>query len=612
MKKTVQYIALAALTLSLAACQQDNTLQEINDPNAVKINATIGALQSRVTYGDNGATSFSNGDGIKVQNTKRTSKNEATYTYNGTTWSIQEGSLVWNSGENTNQFKAWYPATASYDSFELPTDQSDASKLAAADWMTATTVDMSKPSNCELGLTFAHKLAKVTVKISETFGSQFTSKPTLGEVKIYTHDGTKIITPMVGTSSYTAIVTPGQYNGSNKFMTLKVGGDEFTVKPTTTLTAGKHYTFTLTVGKDKATIGNVTVADWGTSQEITGGVAEEIPYLTFTVGSNQSQSLVLNVMGELDSSIEYSVNGGAWENFETNGVVDAYGMSTTDPVPFTNNLRMRGKSESGTVSTNTGFMISFVDDNTLVTCSGDIRTLVDYTNYETTSTANACFFGLFMNCSALAYASGLKLISNNNKMVESCYESMFAGCEKLTSAPELPATTLAESCYKGMFMGCTSLTSAPELPAEKLANFCYVDMFDSCKSLTSAPELPATTLAQSCYVGMFAGCSNLTTAPALPATTLANNCYTNMFVNCSKLESAPVLPAETLLTGCYWQMFNGCTNLNSVTMLAMDISAQGCLTNWLEGVADTGTFTKAAGVVIPTGPSGIPEGWTVQ
>ena len=268
------------------------------------------------------------------------------------------------------------------------------------------------------------------------------------------------------------------------------------------------------------------------------------PYLTFTVGGNQS--LVLNVMGELDSSIEYSADGKDWTNFETNGDVDAYGMSTTTPVPFTNNLRMRGKSASGTmdITTFAGFMISFADNNTPVTCSGDIRTLVDYTNYETTSTENACFFGLFMNCLALAKASGLKLISNNNEMAASCYESMFTYCENLTSAPALPATTLAEGCYKMMFAGCTSLTSAPELPAEELAVFCYVDMFNSCTSLESAPALPATTLAQSCYVEMFAGCSNLTTAPAkLPAPTLADNCYTNMFVNCSKLESAPVLPA---------------------------------------------------------------------
>jgi hypothetical protein len=34
---------------------------------------------------------------------------------------------------------------------------------------------------------------------------------------------------------------------------------------------------------------------------------------------------------------------------------------------------------------------------------------------------------------------------------------MFRGCTSLTTAPELPATTLASNCYHGMFQGCTSL-----------------------------------------------------------------------------------------------------------------------------------------------------------
>ena len=53
-------------------------------------------------------------------------------------------------------------------------------------------------------------------------------------------------------------------------------------------------------------------------------------------------------------------------------------------------------------------------------------------------------------------------------------------------------------------------------------------------------------------------------------------------------------------------------------MLATDISAYYCLKNWVSGVASSGTFTKAASLVqgseagqIPTGTSGIPEGWTV-
>ena len=60
-----------------------------------------------------------------------------------------------------------------------------------------------------------------------------------------------------------------------------------------------------------------------------------------------------------------------------------------------------------------------------------------------------------------------------------------------------------------MFYGCTSLTTAPELPATTLLNGCYRFMFQGCTSLTTAPELPATTLAQSCYSSMFKYCTGL-------------------------------------------------------------------------------------------------------
>ena len=36
---------------------------------------------------------------------------------------------------------------------------------------------------------------------------------------------------------------------------------------------------------------------------------------------------------------------------------------------------------------------------------------------------------------------------------------MFSNCTSLTTAPALPATTLANWCYMNMFQGCTSLSS---------------------------------------------------------------------------------------------------------------------------------------------------------
>ena len=98
----------------------------------------------------------------------------------------------------------------------------------------------------------------------------------------------------------------------------------------------------------------------------------------------------------------------------------------------------------------------------------------------------------------------------------------------------------------------------------------------------------------------------------LPATTLDEFCYYYMFANCRSLAEAPVLPATTMKAGCYKYMFIGCSKLNYVKMLATDISASNCLNNWLDSVAANGTFVKASGVTIPSGSSGIPEGWTVE
>jgi hypothetical protein len=48
-------------------------------------------------------------------------------------------------------------------------------------------------------------------------------------------------------------------------------------------------------------------------------------------------------------------------------------------------------------------------------------------------------------------------------------------------------------------------------------------------------------------------------------------------------------------------------------MLATDISEWNCLNNWVDGVASSGTFVKHPDMTsLPTGTSGIPNGWTVE
>lgn len=167
--------------------------------------------------------------------------------------------------------------------------------------------------------------------------------------------------------------------------------------------------------------------------------------------------------------------------------------------------------------------------------------------------------------------------------------------------------------FYSLFKG-SSITNAENLvlPSTTLADSCYDSMFANCTSLTTAPALPATTLAVRCYGSMFASCSSLATAPELPATTLASNCYRWMFANCTSLTTAPDLLATTLTDFCYVDMFYGCTSLNYIKCLATDISASNCIFGWTVDVSASGTFVKKAGVTWPSGTSGIPSGWTVQ
>ena len=72
-------------------------------------------------------------------------------------------------------------------------------------------------------------------------------------------------------------------------------------------------------------------------------------------------------------------------------------------------------------------------------------------------------------------------------------------------------------------------------------------MFQGCTSLTTAPELPATTLVSSCYQRMFINCINLNYIKMLATDISATNCLYYWVYNVSGTGTFVKNPAMTSL-----------------------------------------------------------------
>ena len=513
-QKILGLVATAGLLLAGCATDSDNSNTWLSDPNAVHVSASVGSIFTRsnpAAADETGQKGFNKGDVMGVNN----NGTSLTYTFNGTDWQPGSGSyLVWD--DNNLKFQCWYPADGknTFSKGYIQDDQSSAEAIAKSDYMTAAVTNLTEiPGDRQLKVAMVRKTARLILNI-QSFNDQFDANTTkVNHIRIASKASTDAsetstinIKPLQSGeggkgTTYTALVAPGTTEGHLYFAAEGTTETPLVVK-TTSLEAGKSYTYNLIVGKNKVTIGDVTVAKWGEGK-IDGGKAEFIiPYVTFTAEKPQTFKMT-EYEGYKISGLEYSVNNGDWTTLKA-GTGVPFGGSN-------GNLRLRGTNLNGTSVPGQYSTITFTETNVPVACTGDIRTLLDWDNYTTVNTENARFNYLFNNCSVL------------------------------TSAPELPATSLAYNCYHCMFLGCTNLKSAPKLPAPTLTTGCYFGMFSMCTNLKTAPELPAKALAYQCYDSMFSGCKNLKTAE---------------------------LSIEFLDRDCCSQMFKDCTNLSSVTMLA--------------------------------------------
>ena len=431
MKIMRRLMGCAAAILALTACSESEDLLAAyhSDSKAVHITAQVGkASADGFTRSNPLGTAeeqakFNDGDMISV---KADGQEAVTYKLKGSEWEPQDGKfLKWE--KETMNFTAYYPATFN-GTINQPEKYTSEADLAAADFMSFSGPKTNTNDNKrnQLTLTMERKMARVVVEI-DGFNDQYAgatidnvSSLSICGVKAYKHD-----------NKFYALIKPCEAQNSQTFISLDVaeGESKITTEKLTgipALAAGNSYTYKLTVGKNKISVSGITVADWTPGKITDNGKAEEIPpYVTFTADEWQTFQMTTNENYQING-LQYSVNGGDWITLTEDSHV-SFGGEDGD-------LRLRGKNPDGTATSSSLYStIAFGIENVDVACTGDIRTLLDWEKYKTVDTSKARFCSLFKDCSVL------------------------------TSAPELPATTLALICYYSMFSGCKKLSTVTML-----------------------------------------------------------------------------------------------------------------------------------------------------
>lgn len=398
--KTIKYISAAALLLAMAACSNDEDFNSayMNDPDAVRINATVGEgipiSRSNPIGTEEEQAKLNSGDQIGVAAGTQTA---IKYKYDGTTWTpVTTGEyLKWET--TAMDFSAYYPVGEgiSANTFTLPTDQSNLDKLTAADYMTCTATNVAKADN--VSLTLQRKTARVVINTS--FKNQFETGYTVTAISVgsnatgYT-SGVAAGDP-VSVSSYkhtdnafyALLIPTAVINGNATFMTITVTKDddnttkkELTVKGIPALEAGKSYTYNVTVGKDMVELGEVKVESWATGSVLGDAMNGNEAEAMVEADATTNTVTIYKAGGLSNTAITTALNGGT--TLTVTGTLNANDMAKLTAATTLTGIDLRGVNYSGTPGT-----LGTVPAADWSTCTALAKILINTADAEAYKTA---------------------------------------------------------------------------------------------------------------------------------------------------------------------------------------------------------------------------------
>lgn len=309
MKKTYQYIALAALALGLAACsQEDDFTPQGNQKGAPITIASVGVanLATRATIEDDklvegniGVTITSTGNDDRYKGS-----NVRWYGSDGVWGLVENQKVVLYEGNGESQkIYAYYPYAKDIieGTENLPVTLPEAfdSNFEGYDYL-CTKEGISLSQN-PVSLTLSHAFSKVSVSVNMMGNELEGDMVTEIALDNVPHNGER--------SATTGAIDPDKYGPANGRIALYGYDDEdsdevadyyigyalpnaattldlrvtmqsgriFTAKAPISggMTDGVHYLISMKVGKDAVTVSDVSVQPWGNGGTLESGVAEE-------------------------------------------------------------------------------------------------------------------------------------------------------------------------------------------------------------------------------------------------------------------------------------------------------------------------------------------------
>lgn len=291
-KQRISYAVMALMAMGFTACTQNEDMAPTLKGQEINATFSVGGMQTRVnTLG--AGNIWENKDRIRVMQIfgdETTKTGEYKY--------VEENGLYrWEPTVRLRWEKvgrceliAWYPSDIDIPHiYNLHTDQSDETKLKAADLINGYWYDVPKDY---VDIPMKHRMSMVTIvyhvgtadypnmDISEPqvyskhnsvrFGrdqihGQFEMSTPTGNpdwVQACKHDG----------DMFSAIVIPGSYKTGEIFLKFKIGDKNFhaKMKSDTDFKEGERNTYKLDVGKDKVELTRISVDDlkgWDSNNE---------------------------------------------------------------------------------------------------------------------------------------------------------------------------------------------------------------------------------------------------------------------------------------------------------------------------------------------------------